>query len=316
MKEVLGDYPYLNQDVEIVKCNQIIPQIKSASDSSNREMEAFTIPTICPVCGGPLQQITEADSTILVCPATDCLGKLLNRIDHFCSKKGMDIKGLSKATIIKLMEWGWIDSVVDLYHLKEHRDEWIQKPGFGVRSVDNILNAIEASRITEYVKFLTAIGIPQIGTSMVKDIIARPELSNYDDFRDAVRKAWDFTMIDGIGPEKAHSILSFDYSEADEVYKELISITSVVSNSTTTEADVFNGQTIVITGSLEHFKNRSELVEFITARGGKVTGSVSKNTTLLINNDTESSSSKNRDAKRLGIPIVSEKKFLEEYLTF
>jgi DNA ligase (NAD+) len=277
-------------------------------------------PEYCPICGGPLEQITEVDSTVLVCPAADCPGKLLNKIDHFCSKKGMDIKGLSKSTIIKLMDWGWLDTLADLYHLHEHRAEWIQKPGFGVRSVDNILQAIEASRVSEYPKFLAAIGIPQIGTSMVKDIVMHPDLTNYDDFRAAVNKHWDFTSINGIGPEKAHSILTFDYAEADNVYKELTSLTSVSSNEITTSdmknIKCFEGMTIVITGTLETFKNRSELVDFITERGGKVTGSVSKNTTILINNDMESNSSKNRDAKRLGVPILSEKKFLEDFLTF
>ena len=324
MLETCHGTPWVDQSVEVFKANMIIPQIANAEDASNSlhypELPFIEIPTICPVCGGPLKQITEVDSTVLVCPAADCSGKLLNKIDHFCSKKGMDIKGLSKSTIIKLMDWGWLDTLADLYHLHKHRAEWIQKPGFGVRSVDNILQAIEASRVSEYSKFLAAIGIPQIGTSMVKDIIMHPDLTNYDDFRSAVNKHWDFTSIDGIGPEKAHSILTFDYTEADNVYKELTSLTSVSSNEITTSdmknIKCFDGMTIVITGTLETFKNRSELVDFITERGGKVTGSVSKNTTILINNDMESNSSKNRDAKRLGVPILSEKKFLEEYLTF
>lgn len=324
MLETCHGTPWVDQSVEVFKANMIIPQIANAEDASNSlhypELPFIEIPTICPVCGGPLKQITEVDSTVLVCPAADCSGKLLNKIDHFCSKKGMDIKGLSKSTIIKLMDWGWLDTLADLYHLHEHRTEWIQKPGFGVRSVDNILQAIDASRVSEYSKFLAAIGIPQIGTSMVKDIIMHPDLTNYDDFRSAVNKHWDFTSIDGIGPEKAHSILTFDYAEADNVYKELTSLTSVSSNEITTSdmknIKCFEGMTIVITGTLETFKNRNELVDFITERGGKVTGSVSKNTTILINNDMESNSSKNRDAKRLGVPILSEKKFLEEYLTF
>lgn len=323
MTEVLGK-PYVDQEIEIVKANQIIPQVKSAIKMSELGIGDFkfviTVPEKCPVCGGPLEQITEVDSTVLMCPAADCPSKLLNKIDHFCSKKGMDIKGLSKSTIIKLMDWGWLDALADLYHLHEHRTEWIQKPGFGVRSVDNILQAIETSRVSEYPKFLAAIGIPQIGTSMVKDIVIRPELSNYDDFRVAVDNHWDFTTIDGIGPEKAYSIITFDYTEADNVYKELTSLTSVSSNEIATSdmknAKCFERMTIVITGTLETFKNRNELTAFINERGGKVTGSVSKNTTLLINNDPESSSSKNRDAKRLGIPILTEKKFLEEYLTF
>ena len=118
------------------------------------------IPDKCPMCGGPLERITEVDSTVLKCQAADCPGKLLNKIDHFCSKKGMDIKGLSKATLDKLIEWGWINEFADLYNLSAHREEWISKPGFGPKSVDNILEAIEHSKITNYSKFLPAIGIP------------------------------------------------------------------------------------------------------------------------------------------------------------
>ena len=323
MEEVLGT-PYFGQEVEIIKANQIIPQIKTAMKSTGRREEGLKIvlnvPTLCPICGSELKRVTEVDSTVLMCQAADCPGKLLNKLDHFCSKKGMDIKGLSKATLIKLMDWGWLDELADLYHLHEHRAEWIQKPGFGVKSVDNILQAIEASRIADYSKFLAAIGIPQIGTSMVGDIIACPEASSYEDFRKSVDNHWDFTTINGIGPEKAYSILTFNYEEADKVFKELTSLTStgstIVTSDTKDNSQCFEGMTVVITGSLETFKNRTEFINFITERGGKVTGSVSRNTTVLINNDTESNSSKNRDAKRLGIPILSEKKFLEEYLTF
>ena len=280
------------------------------------KIEFFKIPSICPVCGAPLKEVTEVDSTVLWCPAADCSGKLLNKLDHFCSKQGMDIKGLSKATLSKLLDWGWVEELADLYKLKQHRAEWVAKPGFGPKSVDNILSAIEASRHADYAKFLPAIGIPMIGNSITKDIIKHPELTNYEDFRAAVDASWDFTKIDGIGYEKAGSILTFDYTEADKVYQQFVSITSVAESTTIPADNLLEGQVIVITGSLEHFKNRNELTAFINERGGKVTGSVSKNTTLLINNDPESSSSKNRDAKRLGIPILTEKKFLEEYLTF
>lgn len=318
MEELLGK-PYFTQEIEVYKANLIIPQIKNAVKLTGRREEGlklmFRIPEKCPICGGQLERVTETDSTVLMCPAADCPGKLVNKIDHFCSKKGMDIKGLSKATLIKLMDWGWLNEFADLYKLKNHRTEWITKSGFGVKSVDNILNAIEKSRMAQYDKFLAAIGIPQIGNSIVKDLIDTPNTYNYEEFRKAVDEKWDFTQIEGIGPEKAHSILSFDYSEADKVYKCFESVTYATSSTQEPAADLLNGYVIVITGSLEHFKNRTEFINFITERGGKVTSSVSKNTTLLINNDPDSSSSKNRDAKRLGIPILTEKKFLEEYLT-
>lgn len=318
MEELLGR-PYFTQEVEVFKANLIIPQIKNAVKLTGRREEGiklmFRIPEKCPICGGSLERVTETDSTVLMCPAADCPGKFVNKIDHFCSKKGMDIKGLSKATLIKLFDWGWLNEFADLYRLSAHRSEWIAKPGFGPKSVDNILAAIDASRQADYAKFLPAIGIPMIGNSITKDLIKHPNLSNYEDFRAAVDEKWDFTQIEGIGVEKASSILNFDYSEADRVYRQFVSITSVAESITAPAANLLEGQVIVITGSLEHFKNRNELTAFINERGGKVTGSVSKNTTLLINNDLDSSSSKNRDAKRLGIPILTEKKFLEEYLT-
>lgn len=315
MEETLHGTGWPGQLVRIEKKNMIIPQIVEAEWPPIMTIEFFKIPEKCPICGGSLERVTETDSTVLMCMAADCPGKLVNKIDHFCSKKGMDIKGLSKATIIKLIDWGWVEEFADLYELSTHRTEWIAKPGFGPKSVDNILSAIEASRHADYAKFLPAIGIPMIGNSITKDIIQHPELSNYEDFRAAVNASWDFTQIEGIGVEKAGSILTFDYTEADKVYQQFVSITSLAESATSPATNLLEGQVIVVTGSLEHFKNRNELTAFINERGGKVTGSVSKNTTLLINNDLESPSSKNRDAKRLGIPILTEKKFLENYLT-
>lgn len=318
MEELLGQ-PYVGQEVEIFKANLIIPQVKNAIKLTGQREQGIVsilnIPTICPICGSPLERVTEVDSTVLMCPAADCPGKLLNKIDHFCSKKGLDIKGLSKATLDKLISWGWVNEFADLYELHNYRNEWVAKPGFGPKSVDNILAAIEGSRITEYSKFLPAIGIPQIGNSITKDLIKHPLLTNYEDFRKAVNEKWNFSSIEGIGPEKEAKILNFDYAEADKVYSKFISITSQCEIDNISIPQSLTGEIIVITGSLEHFKNRDELIVCINEHGGKVTSSVSKNTTILINNNIESTSSKNREAQRLGIPILTEKNFLEKYLT-
>lgn len=312
LEELLGPQPYLNQEVEVYKADLIVPQIKSAIKLRGRREDGmhriFTIPDKCPVCGGPLKRVTEVDSTVLKCQSPECPGKLLNRINHFCSKKGMDIKGLSKSTLEKLIDWGWVNEFADLYELKTHREEWVAKPGFGPKSVDNILSAIEESRAADYSKFLPAIGIPQVGNALARDIIQNSHTDTYEHFREAVNTKWDFTLINGIGVEKASSILNFDYAEADNAYNKFTSITTNCNSNTSNKLE---GYTVVITGSLKKFKNRTELTNFVMEQGGKVTSSISKNTTLLINNDIESDSSKNKEAKRLGIPIMSEEKFLE-----
>lgn len=267
------------------------------------------IPTECPICGGPLARVTEVESEVLVCQNPACEGKLVNRLEHFCSKKGLDIKGLSKATLEKLIDWGWINELVDLYHLSDHRADWINKTGFGVKSVDNILQAIENSRVVNLTNFISAIGIPQIGISLSKELCKY--IDSYDDLKEKINSHWDFTIIDGIASEKENAIISFNYEEADKVALEMENWTTSASTPVVNSLD---GMTIVITGKLTHFRNRDEFANEITSRGGKVVGSVSKNTTILINNDITSDSSKNRTAKELGISILTEENFLEKYL--
>jgi DNA ligase (NAD+) len=251
----------------------------------------------------------EYDTKTLVCINTLCEGKLVNKLDHFAGKKGLDIKGLSKATLDKLIEWGWVSEPADLYKLADHRDEWIKKAGFGVKSVDNILSAIEDSRHPTLDQFISSLGIPLIGKTVSKDLLDYVE--SYEDLKEKAISKWDFTQIDGFAYSKANAIWSFDFSEADRV-REFMEFTveekvEVVNN--------LEDLTIVITGKLNSFKNRAELQEVIESRGGKVVGSVSKNTKYLINNDTQSNSSKNVTAKKLGIPIISEEEFKQKFLT-
>ena len=310
MYDLLGK-PYIGQEIEIYKANQIIPQISQAIKRDwlvdEQGIIDLEIPSICPICGGPLARITEVESEALFCQNPECEGKLVNRLEHFCSKKGLDIKGLSKATLEKLVDWGWVNEFKDLYHLNDYYTEWINKPGFGQKSVDNILSKIEESRIVTLSSFIAAIGIPHVGNTLAKDLCNY--IDSYEDLRNKVQERWDFTRIDGIGLEKQYAILSFDYSAADRVAAEMASWTTAATSSRTLE-----GMTIVITGRLTHFANRDAFINAITERGGRVVGSVSRNTTILVNNDTESNSSKNRTAKELGIPILSEEKFLAEYL--
>lgn len=315
--------PYYGQKLEIYKANMIIPQILSADkdgfvryeiDEEGNERTAWVaemipLPEVCPVCGGMVKIAKEYDTKTLVCINTLCEGKLVNRLDHFAGKKGLDIKGLSKATLDKLIEWGWVNEPVDLYKLADHRDEWIQKTGFGVKSVDNILSAIEDSRHPTLDQFISSLGIPLIGKTVSKDLL--DYIESYEDLKEKAISKWDFTKIDGFAYSKANAIWSFDFSEADRV-REFMEFT------VEEKVEVINNLediTIVITGKLNSFKNRAELQEVIESRGGKVVGSVSKNTKYLINNDTQSNSSKNVTAKKLGIPIISEEEFKQKFLT-
>lgn len=269
----------------------------------------FTIPEYCPVCNQPT--IIKADnfSEFLFCSNSDCPGKLVNRLDHFAGKKGLDIKGLSKATLDKLIEWGWVNEPVDLYKLADHRDEWIKKPGFGVKSVDNILNAIEDSRHPTLDQFISSLGIPLIGKTVSKDLL--DYIESYEDLKEKAISKWDFTKIDGFAYNKANAIWSFDFSEADRV-REFMEFT--VEEKPEVKATL-EGAVVVITGRLNQFKNRAELQTAIINHGGKVVGSISKNTTYLINNDITSGSVKNISAKKLGVPILTEEEFSQKFLT-
>jgi DNA ligase (NAD+) len=192
--------------------------------------------------------------------------------------------------------------------LHHYRREWIEKPGFGIKSVDKILDAIEAARHTTFEKYLSAISIPLIGKTYAKKLA--DECCQYDVFRNCASGHFDFTMIDGIGPEKCEAIWSFDYTEADAMVDrciiEFIEEESALENS----GNALEGKTFCVTGKIKHWKNRDELSAAITAAGGKVTSSVSSKTSYLVNNDINSTSSKNLKAKELNIPIITEEELL------
>jgi len=317
MKNLFHGTPFKGQKIEVFKANMIIPQIHSAEDVSGAlmypELTFIDIPDVCPICGGKVEQYTEIDSTVLQCTNPICSGKLINVLDHFCGKKGLDIKGLSKMTLEKLINWNWLNSPSDIFTLQQHRTEWINKPGFGVKSVDKILDAIEFSRQNcDLSQFIAALGIPLIGTSASKDLVKI--FSTWEEFYVAIREKYPFYEIQGFGYEMHSALHSYDYTEACYIADNFIifnSITSAPIESNNTQS--LEGMTFVITGKLTHFKNRDALVAKIESLGGKVTGSVSKNTTYLVNNDVESTSSKNKTAKSLRIPILSENDLLQTF---
>ena len=266
----------------------------------------FQIPTVCPICGGEAKQHTENDSTVLMCVNPMCDGKLINRIDHYCGKKGLDIKCLSKMTISKLIDNGWLGNYEELYSLSNFRNEWVKLSGFGERSVDKILDAIETSRKCELEKFIAALGIPLIGTTAAKELTKH--FSSWNDFYEAVKSKYDFYNLPNFGIEMHSSIINFDYEEANRIANNYLHFIEkeeqIIYNS-------LEGITFVITGKLINFKNRTELTNEIINRGGKVSSSISKKTNYLINNDINSTSSKNRAAKEYNIPILTEEDFIE-----
>lgn len=269
----------------------------------------FNIPKTCPICGKEtIIKESETGVLSLFCSNENCEGKLINKLENCLGKKGLDIKGISKATLEKLIDWGWVNNASDVFALAAHRKEWLTKPGFGAKSVDRILEAIEAGRKPTLSSFICSLGIPMIGKAMSKELVKHIE--SYEDFKHKAKTHWDFSQIDGIAFEKMRKIWSYDFTEADKLYSCLLEIISPTAEAATASLE---GQVVCITGKLTHFKNRSEFQSAIEAHGGKVTSSVSSKTTWLVNNDVKSTSSKNVSAQRLGIPIITEEEFVNQF---
>ena len=310
MEDLLGATPYIGQKIEVYKANMIIPQIYSADKNVPDLATLHIIPPVCPVCGGMVKIKQDIDSKSLVCINTLCEGKLINRLDHFCGKKGLDIKGISKATLEKLINWGWVDNYTDIFNLEVHKDEWIKKPGFGVKSVEKVLNSIKEGANCELHQFIAALGIPLIGSTASKELVKI--FPTWAEFIQAIEGKFNFFTLNGFGAEMHHSLTKFNYNEANYIANHYIQFKIPEITEAESGADL-TGKVFVITGKLTHFKNRDEIKSRIEALGGKVTGSVSKNTHYLINNDVNSTSSKNMTAKSLGIPILSEEDFIETF---
>lgn len=267
----------------------------------------INIPKKCPFCNSEtIVKTSENGIKTLWCSNDNCDSKLINRLDHFCGKKGLDIKGISKATLEKLINWGFIQDLDDIFNLHQVRNLWIEKPGFGEKSVDKIINAIELARTTTLDKVISSIGIPLIGSTVSKDLAKR--FKTYANFRKHINEGYDFSQLDGYGSEMTHSLLTFDYRELDALVDFWINIQETEE---TQQGNGLEGAIFVITGKLKHFKNRDELKAVIESLGGKVSGSVTKNTDFLINNDINSTSAKNKKAKELEVDIITEEDFLK-----
>ena len=262
----------------------------------------------CPICGHGTEIITsESGVKVLYCTNPLCEGKLAQKIDHWAGKKGMDIKGLSRTTIEKLIDWGWVNSIKDIFLLHSHQTEWINKDGFGEASVSKILDAIDkAKENVDLTSFISALGIPLIGKSVAKEIVKY--YTTWSDFREAVGGDW--TAFKGFGDRMSEELNKFDYSEADKIAELLTFKMPEEQKEVKTNA---TGVTFCVTGSVKSFKNRDELKSYIESLGGKVVGSITSKVNYLINNDITSTSSKNLAAKEKGIPIITETEFLEAF---
>jgi len=280
----------------------IIPQISENLTRSH----SLEIPKTCPVCGGATEIVDEAGVRTLYCTNPECAAKQIKSFELFVGRNAMNVDGLSEMTLEKFIDEGFIKTFADLFRINQHREKIVSMEGFGEKSFDNLMTALENARHTTLARVLFALGIPGIGVAGGK-LLAKYFKNDLNLLRQATEE--DFTEIEGIGSVMAHDIYGYfqnekKMEELDDLLKEL-----VFEEEASEETQIFEGKTFVITGSLNTFENRDEMKDFIEKRGGKVAGSVSKNTDYLINNDVLSNSSKNKKAKELSVPIISEEDF-------
>ncbi len=296
--------------VEVIKANKIIPKCISVRDSSGH----FTVPDTCPVCGSPTRIVVSPRSgtKTLQCINPDCSAKQGKKFTRFVSKSGMDIDGLSVQTMLKFMNMGFIREFDDIYDLKAHSDRIRELDGFGDKSVDNMLGSIEKSRQVKAVNFIYALCIPMIGSDAGKKLVGS---LGFDGFIERLETGTGFDDIDGIGPERSTQITTWyhDDRNRDMLRRLLDKVEILEGNPVDNAGGSLNGLTFVITGDVHTFRNRDEFKAYVESRGGKVAGSVSGKTTFLVNNDVDSMSSKNKKAKELGVPIISEDEFIDRF---
>ena len=296
--------------LEIIKANKIIPKCISVKEASGK----VNIPSKCPVCGAETKIHTSEKSKTrtLHCTNPECSAKHVKKFTRFVSKTGMDIDGLSIQTILRFMNEGFIGDFADIYRLSKYADTIRQMEGFGDKSCENIMRAIEKSRVANPVSFIYALCIPMIGVDAGKKIVAQ---CGFEGFLERLGKGLGFEDIDGIGPEKSGSaLLWYENEKNSSSLKELLKEVTIEKVDLKPDKEgKCAGLTFVITGDVHHYKNRDEFKAYVEAGGGKVTGSVTSKTDYLVNNDAQSSSSKNRKAKELGIPIITEDEFVSRF---
>ena len=291
--------------ITVYKANMIIPQIADNLTRSGK----IRIPEECPVCGGKTEVRQVGDVRSLYCTNPDCQAKRIKSFALFVSRDALNIDGLSEATLEKFIGAGFIKEFADIFHLDRHEETITQMEGFGRKSYDNLIRATETASHTTLARMVYGLGISGIGLANAK-MLCRKFKFDFDRMRHAT--AEELIEVDGIGGVLADAwIRYFDDEKNQEIVDHLLSELTFEKEEESTEEAIFEGMTFVITGSVEHFANRKELQEAIEVRGGKATGSVTSKTTYLINNDVASNSSKNKKAKDLGVPIISEEEFIK-----
>ena len=297
-------------EIEVIKSNKIIPKVVGVVKAVGK----YTLPEHCPACEGPVSIATgPSGAQTLKCDNPACPAKNLKKFERFVSKSGMDIDGLSIESLRDFVGCGFIHSFADIFRLSRYADEIQQLEGFGKKSCDNLLAAIEKSGgSTDAVHFLNALSIPQIGIDAAKRLV---DAYGWPGFVQALEEGRDFAEVNGMGPERSALIRSWYADEENRgVFRELLEILHIPPAEPVTEVKgSCVGLTFVITGDVHRFKNRDAFKAYVEKNGGKVAGSVSKKTDYLVNNDTESTSSKNVKARELGIPILSEEAFLARF---
>lgn len=291
--------------LKVIKANMIIPKCIEADSHGT----SFVIPEVCPVCGAPTK-ILVSDKTgteTLHCTNPECTAKHIQKYSRFVSKSGMDIDGLSEKTINKFINEGFISDFADIYDIEKFRDRIVVLDGFGEKSYANIVKSVNDRRNINPVNFIYALCIPMIGLDAAKKLVQ----TYGNDVIDQIKSGNGFEDIEGIGPEKSNSIIDW-YSDTKNacLLDKLLSKVTLVKVNTDKAGNRCEGLTFVITGDVHHYKNRKEFTDYVESQGGKVAGSVSNKTSYLVNNDAESSSSKNNKAKQLGVAIITEDEFV------
>ncbi|WP_276815696.1 NAD-dependent DNA ligase LigA [Segatella maculosa] len=304
--------------LSVIKANKIIPKVIRV-DEKIGELE---IPDCCPVCGAQTRiSISPASATkTLHCTNAKCPAKQLRKFARFVSKEGVNIDGISEQTVAKFINLGWVKEYADLYRLKDHAMEIAAMDGFGEKSARNLLRSIEKARDVEARRFLYALSIPLCGQDVCKRLLGAYPLREIIDIAsgksDKIVPGGDtpFALIAGIGPEKSNRIVEWFHDEENLMMVEkLLGQVRLSQESNEPSGEKCKGLTFVVTGDVTRYKNRNELKAYIEGQGGKVTGSVSKSTNYLINNDVASISTKNQKARQLGIPVISESEFIERF---
>ena len=294
----------IGDQIEVYKANMIIPQIAENLTRSGVK----DIPKVCPVCGGATEIRSISNAKALYCTNPECQAKQLKSYALFVSRDALNIDGLSEATLEKFIARGFIHDFADLFHLEQHREEICEMDGFGEKSYNNLITSVEKARETTLPRLIYGLGIANIGLANAKLICKE---IGHDPERVKDLTAEDLAAIDGIGDVIAGNYVAyFADAEHRELFEKLLKEVKLPEEQEDVGEQTFAGMNFVITGSVEHFANRNEVKALIESKGGKVTGSVTSKTNYLINNNVESTSSKNKKAKDLGIPIITEEDFL------